>query len=157
LPDDELLQEPSTEVQEDEPNQIDLAEELEKVRARVVELEGLLAQKDQEVAQTNARVLELEEVLAGRDRELTDAVANYRALVVKENPEVLEELVTGDTIEDVNASLEKAKTLVNRVKEGLEAEIASARIPAGAPERTPISFEALSPREKIQYAIGGRR
>ena len=157
MPDDELLQEPSLEVKEDEPSQIDLAEELEKVRARAVELEGLLAQKDQEVPLANARLFEFEEVLAGRDRELTDAVANYRALVVKENPEVLEELVTGDTIEDVKASLEKARTLVNRVKEGLEAEIASARIPAGAPERTPISFEALSPREKIQYAIGGRR
>lgn len=157
MTDDGLLQEPSSEVQGNEPDQVDLTEELEQVRARVGELEGVVAQKDDEVVQANARVLEIEEILAGRGRELTDAVTSYRALVVQASPEVLEELVTGDTIEGINASLERAKTLVSRVKEGLEAEIASVRIPAGAPERAPISFEALSPREKIQYAIGGRR
>ena len=158
MSDEGLLQEPaSSEVQENEPSQVDTEHELEQVRARVLELESLAAQKDEEVAKANARVSELEEAIAGLDGKLADAVSTYRALAVEANPGVIEELITGSTIEDINASLEKAKTLVSRVKEGLEAEIASTRVPVGAPERTPISLEALSPREKIEYAIGGRK
>ena len=158
MPDDDLLLESaSSEAQENGQNQIDSGEELEPVRARVLELEGLVAQRDEEVAQANARVSELEQAVDGLDSKLAEAVSSYRSLAVETNPTVLEELITGDTVEDINASLEKAKTLVSRVKEGLEAEIASARVPAGAPERAPINLEALSPREKIEYAIGGRR
>ena len=158
MPDDDLLLESaSSEAQENGQNQIDSGEELEPVRARVLELEGLVAQRDEEVAQANARVSELEQAVDGLDSKLAEAVSSYRSLAVETNPTVLGELITGDTVEDINASLEKAKTLVSRVKEGLEAEIASARVPAGAPERAPINLEALSPREKIEYAIGGRR
>ena len=46
------------------------------------------------------------------------------------------------------------KALVTKVKQGLEIEISLARVPAGAPERTLPDLSALSPREKIQYAIG---
>ena len=142
---------------DNEQNQEPTGEELEQVMARVNELEGLVAQKDEELAKANTRVSELEETTVESERKLVQTVSSYRALVVKANPGVLEEMITGDTIEDINASLEKATTLVNRVKQGLEAEIASIRIPAGAPERTPIDLGALSPLEKIQYAIGGKR
>jgi len=158
LSDEGLVQESVTsEAQENEPSQVDTGQELEQVRARVLELESLAAQKDEEVAKANARVSELEEAIAGLDRRLADAVSTYRNLAVEANPGVIEELITGSTIEDINTSLERAKTLVSRVKEGLEAEIASVRVPAGAPERAPINLEALSPREKIEYAIGGRK
>ena len=69
----------------------------------------------------------------------------------------MEELISGDTIESINESLDKAKGLINRVRQGLETEISLGRVPAGAPERRPPDLSALSPREKIQYAIGGKR
>ena len=145
------------ETPENESNQDDTGEELEQVRSRVIELEALVAQKDEELAKANARVSELEQVVVESDGNLAQAVSSYKALVVKANPEVLEELITGDSIEDINASLEKAESIVGRVRQGLEAEMASAKVPAGAPERTPTDLSALSPREKIQYAIGGKR
>ena len=144
---------------------------------RVAELEGLVAQKDEELAKANARIIELEQTVANLDSEvatlkqamaeseeklttinhsLAEAVASYKALVAQLNPEVLEELITGDTIEAINESLEKAKTLVSRVRQGLEAEITAGKVPAGAPIRTPPDLSALSPREKINYAIGGK-
>ncbi len=144
---------------------------------RVTELEGLIAQKDEELAKANARIVELEQTVANLDSEvvslkqalaeseerlttinhsLAEAVAVYKDLVAQSNPEVPEELITGDTIEAINESLEKAKTLVNRVKQGLEAEITAGKVPAGAPIRTPPDLSALSPREKINYAIGGK-
>jgi chromosome segregation ATPase len=139
-------------------------------------LESLLARRTEELANANARLEELEEAIAGRDGEiaslkqdkdevedrlstlnslLAEAVASYKAMVVQANPEVIEDLISGDTIESVNESLDRAKALVSKVKQGVEAEISLAKVPAGAPERTPPDLSALSPREKIQYAIGG--
>ena len=158
MPDDNLPQESGLlETVENEPNQVNTAEELEQVRARVAELEGLLAEKDEELVKANARVAELEQVVAELESKLAQAVSSYKALVVKSNPGVLEELITGNTIDDINASLEQARTILSKVRQGLEAEIASRRVPAGAPERTLVGLSALSPREKIQYGIGGKR
>jgi len=132
--------------------------------SRITELEGLVAQKDEELTKANARITELEQAVAESDEKLTtindslaEAVASYKATVVQANPEVLEELIIGDTIESINESLKKAKTLISRVRQGLEVEISVAKIPAGAPQRTPPDLSALSPREKIQYAIGGKK
>jgi len=75
--------------------------------------------------------------------------------VVQANPGVLAELITGDTVEEVNESLKNAQVLVDRVRQEMEAEASKTRIPAGAPQRAPLDLSALSPREKIQYAIGG--
>jgi len=158
LSDENLPQESGfPETPENDLTQNDTGEELEQVRSRVVELEAVVAQKEEELAEANARISEFELVVAERGEKLAQAVSSYKALVVKANPEVLEELITGDTIEDINASLEKAKSIVGRVRQGVEAEMASARVPVGAPERTPTDLSALSPREKIQYAIGGKR
>ena len=142
---------------------------------RVAELEGLVAQKDEELARLNTHLNELERVIADRDGEITtlkqtevelgeklttisdslkEAVASYKTVVVQANPEVLEELISGDTIEAINKSLNQAKALVSKVRQGLEAEISLAKVPAGAPERTSPDFSGLSPREKIQQAIG---
>ncbi len=139
MPDDELNQEQNPE-----------GDELEQTVARVAELEGLVAQKEEEMVKANSHITELEQAV-------TQAVAVYRVLVVQSNPDVIEEMVTGDTIDDINSSLKRAKTFVSKVREGLEAEMAGAKVPAGAPQRTPIDLSALSPREKIQYAIGGKR
>lgn len=146
--------------------------------AGVAELESLMAQKDEELAKANARLVELEQVVASKDSEiatlkqaeaelegrlttvsnsLAEAVTGYKAMAIQANPEVIEELVSGDTIESINESLDKAKALVSKVRQGLETEISLAKVPAGAPERTSPDLSALSPREKIQYAIAGRK
>ena len=146
--------------------------------AGVAELESLVAQRDEELARANARLIELEQAVAGKDSEITsltqsqaeleerlttignslaETVASYKAVVIQANPEVIEELVSGDTIESINESLRQAKTLVSKVRQGVEAEISLAKVPAGAPERTSPDLSALSPSEKIQYAIGGKR
>jgi uncharacterized coiled-coil protein SlyX len=142
-------------------NQDPIPEEAEENQlSRISELEGLVAQKDQALASTNARITELEQALAESEERLkitndslAEAVASYQAMVNKANPEVPEELVSGDSIEAVNRSLEEAKSLISHVKQGLEAEIQATRVPAGAPQRTPPDLSALSPREKIQYGV----
>ena len=148
----------------------------EASRARVAELEGIIAQRDQELASRDTRISELRQVTANLESEITtvkqavaeadeslhklgesfkQAVASYKTLVVQSNPDVPEELVTGESIEAITDSLTSAKELVSKIRKGMEAEISLVRVPAGAPERTAPDLSALSPREKIQYAIGG--
>ena len=174
MPEDELNQ-----------NQSSQGEELEDFKAKVAKLEGLVAEKDEglkakdtRLSEAEARIADLEQMIADRDSEiatlkqtmaesdkalddvknsLAQAVASYRAQVVQANPDIPDELITGDSIEAIDQSLESAQALVSRVKKGLEVEASKTRVPAGAPQRTPPDLSALSPREKIQYAIGGKK
>jgi len=163
---------PENNNQNQEPN----GEELES--SRVAKLEALLAEKDEELAAKDSRISELEQAIAERDNQiaalqqsvaeleprltelensLSQAISSYRALAIKSNPGLPEELIAGDSIEEIDQSLAGAQALIDRVRQRLEAEIAGARIPAGAPQRSPVDLSALSPRDKIQYAIGERR
>ena len=123
-----------------------LAGELESRNTKITELEVVVAERDEKLST-------LDDSLSQLNDNLSQAVSSYKALVVKSNPGILEELVTGDTVETINQSLENANVLIGKVRQGLEEEVSRIRIPAGAPQRTPPDLSALSPREKIQYAI----
>ena len=157
-------------------HKVPLVEELERLETKVFELEEVVALKERELASKDNHVSRLEQSVATSDGEiaslkqsldesadnlnrlndsLSQAVSSYKTQVVQANPEVPEELLTGDTISSIDDSLAKAKTLVGKVRQGLEAEILTTKVPAGAPTRTAPDFSGLSPREKIKYAIGG--
>lgn len=134
------------------------------LESRIAELEGSLSKRDEELVSANGRIAELERSVSesdGKQRQLQDsfkqAVSSYKVLVVQTNPDILEELIIGDSIDAINSSLKSARELVNKVRSGVEAEIALTKVPAGAPQRTPVDLSALSPREKIQYGIGGKK
>ncbi|MCJ7605801.1 MAG: hypothetical protein MUO19_07180, partial [Dehalococcoidales bacterium] len=109
-----------------------LARQVEDRAAAVARLEEALAARNndltvfQEALETSKRETEEQAV------ELAGAVAAYLELVVEANPGVLAELVTGDTIKAVNESLARARALMERVRQELEAEAARTRVPAGA-------------------------
>ena len=132
-----------------------LKREIESGKAAMAELKQALAAKDSEIAVLNQAVNDAKGEAAGLAGELAKAVATYRELVMQANPGVLAEMITGSTIEEVNASLESARALMEKVKRGIEAETARTRIPAGAPQRAAPDMSALTAREKIQYALGG--
>lgn len=130
-------------------------DEVTQAAARLAELEQTLVDRDTEIAELKRTGEELTEKCNALGNALAEAVAGYKEMVVQANPEVIGELIEGDTIESINKSLEQAKTLVSKVRQGVEEEISLMKVPAGAPERTPQDLSALSPREKIRYAIGG--
>jgi len=149
------------ESQDEVGEQVTLPAESEKemvlANARIVELEETVLDRDGEVASLKKYVTELERMLSGSRDSLIEAVFRYRDSVIQASPGVLEELVSGDSIASIDESLQKAKNLIGKVREGLEAEVSLARVPAGAPERRSPDLSALSPREKIQYGIGGNK
>jgi chromosome segregation ATPase len=132
----------------------ELENQLAQAKARLAELEQAVASRESELASLKQSKTEAEAMVQELSHSLTEAVASYRAIVAQANPEI-EGLVSGDTIEAINESVSQAKALVSKVRQGLEAEISLARIPAGAPERTAPEL-SLSPREKIQAALTGR-
>lgn len=133
------------------------ARALAEREASVTRLGQELAGKDNEMTTLRQAAAESERKLAEANSTLVQAVASYRELVTKTNPGIPVEMVGGDSIEAINRSLENACALVEKVKQGIEAETSRTRVPAGAPQRKPSDLSALSAREKIQYGIGGKR
>jgi len=134
------------------------------IKTRLNELEKTLAAKDEELGKARALISDLEVSMAEASDEksnlnesLSQAILNYKALVIQSNPGIPEELIYGGSIEAINESLKSAGELVAKVRNGVEAEISSVKVPAGAPQRKSIELSTLSPREKIQYAIGGKK
>jgi chromosome segregation ATPase len=128
-----------------------------KARERTIgELQEALTARDTEIAGLKQTIAEAERKLAQINDSLSQAVASYRELVVAAHPEIPPELIAGDSVESVDESLQSAKALVDRVRQGIEEETSRTRVPAGAPQRAPLDLSVLSPREKIQYAIGGK-
>ena len=132
-----------------------LTRELESREITISRLEQSLTAKDSEIADLKQSLNEVRGESVRLDNTLAEAVKAYRELTLQANPGVLAELITGDTVGDVDESLKNARTLMDKVRQEIEAVTSKARIPAGAPQRTPQDTSVLSPREKIQYAIGG--
>jgi len=115
----------------------------EDLQERIARLEELLASKDGEL-------VAVQETLAG-------TVAKYRAAVVATASGVPEELLKGETVEEIDASLEQARHIVSKVRSQLENDIAARGVPAGAPQRTPVDMSFLSPAAKIVHALTQER
>lgn len=132
-------------------------EEFVRAKTRIAELEEVAVASMDEMASLRQSMSELEGMLSGSKESLVEAVSRYREIVIQVNPGIPAELISGDSIDSVDESCRNARSLVGKVREGLEAEVSLGRVPAGAPERRSPDLSALSPREKIQYGIGGKK
>ncbi len=130
--------------------------ELEAGNSRITELERAVSERDSEIATFEQTVADDNQRLRVLNESLSQAIAAYKTVVVKANPSAIEEFITGNTLAEIDHSLENAKTILTKVRQGVEEEIAAGKVPTGAPPRRPLDLSALSPREKIQYAIGGK-
>jgi len=114
--------------------------------------------QDKDELQT--RIAQLEQGIAAKDSELaaakeslSGAVEKYRAAILASAPGIPAELIQGGSIDEIDASLEQARGIVSKVRQQLEVEAEANKVPAGAPPRTPQDLSALSPAEKIAYAL----
>jgi arginine deiminase len=129
--------------------------ELKNKDTTIAELEQKLAEKDGEIAALKQSLEKTIEESAVTATKIEEAVVAYKELVTQANPGLVAEMIKGNSIEEINESVKSAQALVEKVKKELGAESARVRIPAGAPQRTPIDLSALSSREKIRYAMEG--
>jgi len=145
----------------------------EEKRAKAAD-EAALAEKDQRIAELQAEgealraersnlQASLSEAKQGSEaaaaelvstKEAKDqALAKYLNMAKALNPAIPEGIIAGETIEEIDSSIEKGKGIVEAVKKAMEAEASKAKVPAGAPPRGEISLEGLTPREKIAAGI----
>ena len=126
-----------------------IAAQLEEEKKARAAAEASLAEKDARIAELEATAAELGQVKEARDQ----AIAKYLDAVRAANPAVPRDIIAGQSIEEIDASVEKAQAIADAVRASLEAQAKEARVPAGAPTRGEISLEGLSPREKIAAGI----
>jgi hypothetical protein len=98
----------------------------------------------------------LREQLAEATQRARASAERYRDLVVRTEPALPAEMIAGETVDDVDASLEAARTMVGRVRSHIEAQSQAGRVPAGAPPRSSPDLSALSPEQKIRYGLAQR-
>jgi len=161
----------------DNENQND-TEQLEAIKAQLAEeqqakatLEEAMAGKDSRIAdletavsEAKAEVQTLSEAkgkeleasaaeLAAASEAKNQAVSKYLSMAKALNPTIPEGIIGGDTIVEIDQSIDKGKAIVEAVKKAMESEAAAAKVPAGAPTRGGIPTEGMSPKEKIAYAV----
>ena len=114
----------------------------DEAQAELAELRSALEQRDLEIESLRSR--------------LASATARYREALLAAAPDIPEELVGGESPEEVETSLASARQMVERVRGQIESQIAGERVPSGAPVRGGPEFSDMSSREKIAYALTQR-
>jgi len=134
--------------------------QLEEEKKAKAAAEASLVEKDNRIAELEASLSEAKTGSEAAAAELTQvkeanaqAVSKYLDVVRAANSTIPQDIIAGDTIEEIDASLAKAHTIAESVKANLEAQAKEAKVPAGAPTRGEISVEGLTPREKIAAGI----
>lgn len=120
------------------------------------DISGQLAARDAEFGKLKDALAAAEERIAELSGNLTEAISKYKDRLYSANPELLENMITGETIKDIDDSLGSALLLVDKVKAHVAEQAKEVTVPAGSPERTggPDFIGGMSAKEKIAYAIG---
>jgi chromosome segregation ATPase len=149
------------------PDGASTPEDLNAIKAQLEDEKKAKAAAEAALASMNARITELQATvsvvtqagetaageLAQAKEAYTKATAKYLGMVKTANPTIPGDIIAGQTIEDIDASLAKAQSIATAITANLAAQAKEAKVPAGAPTRGEISTEGLSPREKIAAGI----
>jgi hypothetical protein len=125
-----------------------------ELTAKIEGLRKVAAEKDCIINVLEQNLSEVMKQQKETDSKLAFAVNSYKKMITGNNADIPAELISGDSIEEIDNSLAMARILVNKIRQGLEGEISAARIPGGAPVRGEPDIAGLSPIEKIKYAMG---
>ena len=126
------------------------AETLVQAKTELASRDAELAALSDEVAAARS---EAEELRVG----LRSAAEKYRQAVLASRAEVPPDLVSGETVEEVDRQLESALRMVAQLKSHLESQAQAQRVPTGAPARRTPDTAALTPTEKISYGLAQKK
>ena len=137
----------------------DIKAQLEAERATLAQAQATLTGKDEAIAKLEAHITGLQQgfddnaaALAQLKEANTTAVTKYLEAVRGANTALPADVITGDTIEAIDASLGQARAIADAVRETLADEAKKARVPAGAPTRA-MSLDGLNPKELIALGL----
>jgi chromosome segregation ATPase len=147
-----------------EARALQLEEVNRETRGRLETVEGELASERQRIDELDGQLAGAQTGLAAAQQEtqelharLQAAAGKYREVLLAAAPELPEEMVAGDSIEEVEAAAERARQTVRQVRDRMESQAQVGRVPAGSPPRGAPDFSALSPIEKIRLGLGHKQ
>lgn len=125
--------------------------------AEAARLGAELAAASDAAAAFEADIASMRSMLDEADKRAAAGAVRYRELAVRSEPALPPDMITGDTIEAIDASLGSARELAGRVRSHIEEQTHAARVPAGAPNRRPPDISAMTPEQKIRYGLAQRQ
>lgn len=127
--------------------------------ARLTELESFLSERDKEITELKNNLAKItsaaeasESAVKEKEAAISRTFTALRTAILESHPDIPEEMVTGQTVEELQASLGKAAALVAKIK----SQVTAIPGPAGAPARSGPDVSAMSSREKIVHALKGK-
>ena len=141
--------------------------ELEELRATVADREARATHVEEELAQLRAEFGEAREERQAVDEEVAGlqeqaealraevkrSAERYREVALEQLPELPQELVTGETVAEVDAALQRARETVSKVRGHLESQAQAGRVPVGSPPRSGPDLSGMSAEEKIRFGL----
>jgi len=147
-----------------EARAVHLEELNQRLRGQIEVAEGELATAREQIEESSAQLTDFREQMTAKQEEneslharLQAAAGKYREALLAAAPELPGELVTGESIEEIEEAVERARQTVRQVRERLESQAQVGRVPTGSPPRGAPDYSALSPVEKIRLGLSQKR
>ena len=122
-----------------------------EAQAEVVDVGGVTVAGQLETHDPN---LQMEQLRAELEEIRTQWLESHRRALLAENAgKIVPELVAGSSIEDLDRSVEVARSAFETARAAALAEMAATQLPAGNPVRRELGVEVMSPMEKIAYGL----
>jgi chromosome segregation ATPase len=119
-------------------------------------LQAELAAATDAAAAFDADAASLRSMLEDAEQRNREGAARYRDLAVRVETALPADLIAGETIEAIDASIAQAREIAASVRSHIDAQAQAARIPAGAPQRSAPDLSALTPEQKIRHGLAQR-
>jgi chromosome segregation ATPase len=141
--------------------------DIEQLQEQVAEAEARESTRTAEIAELRRQVAAQEESMAAQAIELEDvrravaeaqaatreAVGRVRQSILDREPDLPQELVAGETVADLDESASQARQTVAQIRQHLEQQAQSLRVPAGAPVRVAADVSGMTASEKIRAGL----
>jgi chromosome segregation ATPase len=148
--------------------------DIERLQARLAEAEALASGREQESANLRRQLEASNQALSASESavqsqtaeaetlrvsledanvQAREAISRYRTAVLAQEPELPADLISGETVEAIDAALTQARQTVAQVRQHLEQQAQALRVPPGAPARAGPDVSSLSPADKIRLGL----
>jgi len=125
-------------------------EELLAFREQAARVEQLASQIELLTSQA-AEAETTRDALSGAQAEVRQATDAARAAIIAANPTIPADLITGDSITQINQSLAAAQAIAARLQEA--AGKGPLGFATGGTQRQPVDTSALTPHQKIVWGL----
>ena len=131
--------------------------ESHELRRQVESFRAQAGERQAAVESLTGEVDSLKQALAQAGDRTREAAGRYRDALLQREPDLPADLVGGDTVEEVDEAVARARQTVAQVRQHIEQQAQSLRVPAGAPVRGEPDTSSLSASEKIRLGLEGNK